>query len=88
MRQLARLIPEIEIAKLVPRIKHKVAPKFQRLSNPDGPLGRINGLKSIVNALFKYERLELQLHRAKEARGYAERVCGFIIMDIQENANF
>ena len=39
-----------------------------------GPQGRINRLRKIVTALFRYERIEGKWYYLDEARGYAELV--------------
>ncbi|GIZ00592.1 39S ribosomal protein L17, mitochondrial [Caerostris extrusa] len=65
---------KVEIAKLVPKLKHNVKPRYRNLKNTEGPEGRINKIKSTLSALLKYERLELFLPRCDEVRGYAERL--------------
>ncbi|KAG8200177.1 hypothetical protein JTE90_024962 [Oedothorax gibbosus] len=63
-----------EVAKLVPRLRINVKPRHRNLRNVDGPLGRINILRELVTALFKYERIEVFQAKCEEARGYAERL--------------
>nr|ABM55619.1 putative mitochondrial ribosomal protein L17 [Maconellicoccus hirsutus] len=65
---------QADITHLISKLRIKVAPTARKLKNPAGPEGRLNKLRKIVNALVKYERLELQYPRADEARGYAERL--------------
>lgn len=65
---------QAEITHLVSKLRINVKPFQKKLKNVGSPEGRINKLREIVNALFKYERLELHYTRADEARGYAERV--------------
>lgn len=63
-----------DVTKLVSKLRFKVQPKYRRLRNVDGPEGRLLKIRKTVTALIKYERLELNYHRADECRGYAERV--------------
>ncbi|XP_065205729.1 large ribosomal subunit protein bL17m [Planococcus citri] len=65
---------QAEITHLISRLKIRIAPRHRNLRQPQGPEGRLNNLRKIVNALLKYERLELLYPRADEARGYAERL--------------
>ncbi|XP_071441206.1 large ribosomal subunit protein bL17m isoform X2 [Hetaerina americana] len=65
---------QADITKLVSRLRIPLNPSARKLKNVDGPLGRINKLRKTVTGLFKYERIELNYHRADEARGYAERL--------------
>lgn len=65
---------QADVSKLVSQLRIKINPTHRRLKNPDGPKGRLDKLKKMVTALFKYERLELNYNAADEARGYAERV--------------
>lgn len=64
---------QADISRLVSKLRIKVS-QPRKLRNPEGPEGRLKQLRQIVNALVKYERLELHYIRADEARGYAERV--------------
>lgn len=70
---MAEFIPP-PIKKLIPLIKCRVRYERRKLSNPEGPYGRLLKLRKTVTALVKHERLELNLNRADEARGYAERL--------------
>lgn len=65
-----------EIDRLVSQLRIRVAPKYRRFCNPEGPQGRLNRMRTIVTNLIKYERLELFYPHADESRGYAERVRG------------
>lgn len=59
------------------KLRIRVNPRHKNLKHPDGPQGRLNKLRKTVNALFKYERLELNYTLADETRGYAERVSNY-----------
>ncbi|XP_045499680.1 39S ribosomal protein L17, mitochondrial [Colias croceus] len=65
---------QADVTKLVSKLRIKIPPKHRRLSDPQGPEGRINKLRKTVTGLFKYERIELNYNRADEARQYAERL--------------
>ena len=65
---------QAEISKLVSQLKCKVNPRLRKFRNPGGPEERLNKLRKTVTALFKHERIELNLPRADESRMYAERV--------------
>lgn len=65
---------QAEVSHLVSKLRIRIAPRHKNLKNPAGPEGRLNKLRQTVNALFKYERLELSYTLADETRGYAERV--------------
>ncbi|XP_051160646.1 39S ribosomal protein L17, mitochondrial [Leptopilina boulardi] len=64
---------QAEVKHLFPKLKFKVGgDKHRKLSNPDGPAGRIRKIQKTLTALFKYERIELNFNRADETRGYVE----------------
>ncbi|XP_059480318.1 large ribosomal subunit protein bL17m [Neocloeon triangulifer] len=65
---------QADVTKLVSALRINVLPKHRRLSNPDGPKGRVLKIQKTVTALFKHERIEVNRNRADEARGYAERL--------------
>lgn len=65
---------QADFNKLVSKLRIRILPKYRKLSQPDGPEGRLRNLRQTVTALIKYERIELSYSRADEARGYAERV--------------
>ncbi|XP_068630250.1 large ribosomal subunit protein bL17m [Battus philenor] len=65
---------QAEVAKLVSKLRIKVAPEPRRLRNLKGPEGRLDKLRKTVTALIKYERIELNYNRGDEARQYAERL--------------
>lgn len=65
---------QAEISQLVSKLRIRINPRHKNLKSPEGPQGRLNKLRKTVNALFKYERLELNYTLADETRGYAERV--------------
>jgi len=67
--------PEAKVAKLVPKLRVKINAEPRKLSQPEGPEGRLKMLRHTVTALFKYERIEATYNRTFEAQGYAERVC-------------
>lgn len=66
---------QAEIAKLVSRLRFKIQPEKRQMASIKGPMGRLDRLRASVTALIKYERIELNHLRADESRGYAERVC-------------
>lgn len=68
------------VDKLVPKLKFKIRHRPIKLSQPEGPLGRLKLLRKTVTALFKHERIELNFNRATEARGYAERASSLIVL--------
>lgn len=69
---------QAEVKHLFPKLKFKVGgDKHRKLSNPDGPAGRIRKIQKTLTALFKYERIELNFNRADETRGYVELVSSF-----------
>ncbi|XP_015903944.1 large ribosomal subunit protein bL17m [Parasteatoda tepidariorum] len=65
-----------EIAKLLPRIKFSVKKRHVNLKNvqDEGPYGRVKKIRTVLSALFKYERIELFMPKCNEVRGYAERL--------------
>ncbi|XP_065346145.1 large ribosomal subunit protein bL17m [Cloeon dipterum] len=65
---------QADVSRLVSKLKINVLPKHRRLTNPDGPKGRMFRMQKTVTALFKHERLEVTRNTADEARGYAERL--------------
>jgi len=65
---------QAEVSQLVSKLRIRISPRHKNLKNPEGPQGRLKKLRQTVNALFKYERLELNYTLADETRGYAERV--------------
>lgn len=65
---------QAEITRLVSRLRFKIQPQKRKFGSPEGPMGRLNRMRSTVTALIKYERIEANHLRADEARGYAERV--------------
>ncbi|BET00820.1 unnamed protein product [Nesidiocoris tenuis] len=65
---------QADVSKLVSRLRVRVAAKPRRLSNPQGPEGRMNKLRATVSGIIKYERVELNSNLADEARGYTERL--------------
>lgn len=65
---------QAEVSKLMSQLRVAVAPKARRLRNVDGPEGRLLKLRKTVTAIIKHERIELNYHRADEARAYVERV--------------
>lgn len=65
---------QAEVSQLVSKLRIRISPRHKNLKTPEGPQGRLNKLRKTVNALFKYERLELNYTLADETRGYAERV--------------
>lgn len=65
---------QAELSQLVSKLRIPISPRHKNLKSPAGPEGRLNKLRQTVNALFKYERLELNYTLADETRGYAERV--------------
>lgn len=68
-----------DVNRLVSQLRIKVLPKYRKMSQPEGLQGRLDIMRKIVTALFKYERLELRYSMADEARGYAERVNPFLL---------
>lgn len=65
---------QANVEKLVSKLKHKVNQKPRKLKNVLGPEGRIKKIQKTLTAIVKYERLEMNYHRADETRGYVERV--------------
>ena len=62
------------------KLRVQIKPKYRRMAQPDGPEGRLRMMRQTVNAVIKYERIELSYGRADEARGYVERVRRAISM--------
>ncbi|XP_067123468.1 large ribosomal subunit protein bL17m [Centruroides vittatus] len=62
------------VKKLIPLIKCRVRYEKRKFSNPEGPYGRLLKLRDVVTAVVKHERIELNLNKADEARGYIERL--------------
>ncbi|XP_023941342.1 39S ribosomal protein L17, mitochondrial [Bicyclus anynana] len=71
---------QADVTKLVSKLRIKVPDKHRRLRNIKGPEGRLDKLRKTVTGLIKYERIELNHHRADEARQYAERLISEAIM--------
>lgn len=67
---------QAEVSQLMSKLRIRINPRHKNLKTPEGPQGRLKKLRKTVNALFKYERLELNYTLASETRGYAERVSG------------
>lgn len=65
---------QAEVSKLVSKLRINVKPVPRRLRSPKGAEGRLDKLRKTVTGLIKFERIELNYHRADEARQYAERV--------------
>lgn len=65
---------QAEIRKLIPAVRVAINSRYRRFRNPKGPEGRLLTMRKTVGKLVKEERIELNYHRADEARGYAERV--------------
>ncbi|XP_050730987.1 39S ribosomal protein L17, mitochondrial-like [Eriocheir sinensis] len=65
---------QAEIRKLIPAVRVAINSRYRRFSNPKGPEGRLLAMRKTVTALVRDERIELNYHRADEARGYAERL--------------
>ncbi|KAJ0176155.1 hypothetical protein K1T71_008329 [Dendrolimus kikuchii] len=65
---------QADVSKLVSKLRIKVRPNHRNLKNPKGPEGRLDKLRKTVTGLVKYERIELNVNRADEARQYAERL--------------
>lgn len=84
---------QANVEKLVSKLRYNVKPK-RRLSNKDGPEGRLRQIQKTLTALLKYERLELNYNRADETRGYVERLISDAIRygpshkETMEMANF
>lgn len=78
-----------DVTKLVSKLKFDLT-KRRRLRNVEGPSGRHDKIRKTITALFKHERIELNSNRADESRGYAERVCCFLIklLFILKSVNF
>lgn len=73
---------QADITHLISKLRIKIAPRHRNFKQPQGPEGRLNNLRKVVNALLKYERLELPYPRADEVRGYAERVSFYHLISI------
>ena len=67
-----------DLTHLMNKLRIKVRPQYRRMAQPDGPQGRLRMMQETVNAVIKYERIELSYGRADEARGYVERVCDYV----------
>lgn len=65
---------QADVSKLVSKLRINVKPVPGRLRSQKGPEGRLDKLRKTVTGLIKFERIELNQHRAEEARQYAERV--------------
>lgn len=62
------------VTKLMDRLKFAIRPKHRQFAQKGGPEGRLMMFRLTLTALLKHERIELNYHRADEARGYIERV--------------
>lgn len=62
------------MASVPPKLKFVIQPKHRRLSQPEGPFGRIKKLQKLVAAVVRYERIETTWNYADETRGYVERL--------------
>lgn len=65
---------QADVTRLISKLRIKIKPRHRNMKNPDGPVGRLNMMREHVNAIVKYERIEVNFNRAEEARGYVERV--------------
>lgn len=68
------IFSQAKLDPVVSALKVGIYPKARKFANPKGPEERLNKMRKTVTALIKYERIELNFHRAHEARAYAERV--------------
>lgn len=64
---------------MIPAVRVAINARHRKFSNPKGPEGRLHMLRKTVTELVKLERVELNYHRADEARGYAERLIATAI---------
>ncbi|XP_039757020.1 39S ribosomal protein L17, mitochondrial [Pararge aegeria] len=71
---------QADVTKLVSKLRIKVPDQHRRLRSPKGPEGRLDKLRKTVTGLIKFERIELNHHRADEARQYAERLISEAIL--------
>lgn len=71
-----------DLTHLMSKLRIKIQPKYRRIAQPDGPEGRLRIMRETVNAVIKYERIELSYGRADEARGYVERVSHRVIVNL------
>ena len=82
LRQHLRFIKPLPITTKIDQQNPKLPPNVrvrQKALNFNalyvrGPEGRLNILGNEITDLFKYERIELSLHKAEEVQGYAERL--------------
>lgn len=65
---------QADVTKLMDGLKFAIKPKPRKFAHPAGPEGRLMKFRLTLTALLKHERIELNYHRADEARGYIERV--------------
>lgn len=65
---------QAKVTNLISKLNYPILPKPRKLRNVNGSEGRILKLKKTVNALIKYERIELNYQRADETRGYVDSV--------------
>ncbi|XP_011496270.1 PREDICTED: 39S ribosomal protein L17, mitochondrial [Ceratosolen solmsi marchali] len=85
---------QAKIANLVCQLRYNVLPKPRKLKNVKGPEGRSIKLQKTLTKLLKYERIELNLNRADETRGYVEQLISQAIRNgcqnktVMELANF
>lgn len=65
---------QADVTKLVSRLRVAIKAEPRGFANRGGPDGKFLLFRKTLTALIKYERIELNYHRADEARGYVERV--------------
>jgi len=65
---------QAEIRKLIPALRVPIQARKRKMSQPQGPEGRMNMMRATVTQLVKDERIELNYPRADESRGYMERL--------------
>lgn len=65
---------QAKIRHLISKLNYPLRDKPRKLRNFDGPEGRMLKLRKTLTQLFKLERIELNYHRADEARGYADQL--------------
>ncbi|KAJ9599571.1 hypothetical protein L9F63_009945 [Diploptera punctata] len=65
---------QADVTKLMSKLKIKVNPRKRNLKNSAGSEGRLLKIRKTLTALIKHERIELNLQRADETRGYVERL--------------
>uniref|UniRef100_T1J5C0 Large ribosomal subunit protein bL17m n=1 Tax=Strigamia maritima TaxID=126957 RepID=T1J5C0_STRMM len=60
--------------RVISKLNFKVKHEPRSIRNIEGTYGRLRKMRSVVTALFKHERIELDSRFALEARGYADRL--------------